>query len=126
MVSMASKIMWHADSIIVDKNTNFKYGEDWAYTLKTTTQSLYSGILIILPDFTLTHLWIFSTTMSVDQDYSSKKSITELSFNMAIIKVIALNHVGSKIWRLTHAVAHAIGYIKLRCVFCRFWQIWQR
>ena len=36
MVSMATKIMWHVDSVVVDQNT--KYGEDLAKSNKTTVR----------------------------------------------------------------------------------------
>ena len=50
---MVTKIMWHVDCIVVDKNT--KYGEDCTYIEESTVRSLlYSGILsVILPIFTL-------------------------------------------------------------------------
>ena len=60
----------------------------------------------------------------LDQDYSGKKSIIELSFNMAMMKD-CIKPCSSNILRLEHAVAHAMGYIKLRPVFYLFWQTWQ-
>ena len=63
------------------------------------------------------------TAVFVDQYYSGKKSIIELSFNMAMIKEWIKPH-SSKIWRLEHAMAYAIGYIKWQSVFCLFWQTW--
>ena len=43
---------------------------------------------------------------------AGNKSIIELSFNMAMIKEW-INLCSSNIWRLEHAVAYAMGYIKL-------------
>ena len=44
-----------------------------------------------------------------------KKSIIELSFKMSLTNGKTKLHI-SKIWRLEHAAAHAMGYIKLRSV----------
>ena len=65
---------------------------------------------------TLQCMWI-KTTMA-------KKSIIELHFNMAMIKDWIKRH-SSKIRRLEHAVAHAMGYIKLQSIFCLFRKTWQ-
>ena len=49
----------------------------------------------------------------------AKKIISELHFNMAMIKDW-IELCSSNVWRLQHAVPHAMGYIKLHSVFCLF------